>query len=153
MEEKLRRIARRLAVLAVSATAAMMAVATPAHAATNPYTAAEACGNDWGGSWASVSDGHRTIVKGSTVVGNVYLMYNSAAGTNCVAVIKAVSVGTKTWVSAELEVQGGGGTLYIEYGDFSYYETAKGYAAGSCVKYFGFMDQSAGGRSTWGNCG
>src|SRR5690242_107743 len=122
MEEKLRRIARRLAVLAVSVTAAMMAVATPAHAATNPYTAAEACSNDWGGSWANVSDGHRTILKGSTTIGNIYLMYNSAAGTNCVAVIKAVSIGTKTWMSAELEVQGNGGTAYIEYGDYAYYE-------------------------------
>lgn len=150
----MRRIARRLAVLAVSVTAAMMAVATPAHAATNPYTAAEACSNDWGGSWANVSDGHRTILKGSTTIGNIYLMYNSAAGTNCVAVIKAVSIGTKTWMSAELEVQGNGGTAYIEYGDYAYYETARGYAAGSCVKYWGFMfDDYAGGRGTWGNCG
>ncbi|WP_460491671.1 hypothetical protein [Dactylosporangium cerinum] len=130
----------------------MTLVATPAHAATNPYTAAQACHNDWGGSWVNVSDGHRTIVKGSTTIGNVYLMYNSAAGTNCVAVLKAASVGTATYVSAELEVQGGG-TMYMDYGNFKYYDTVEGNAAGKCVKYRGFMDAYVGGRDTWGNCG
>ncbi|WP_460806326.1 hypothetical protein [Micromonospora zhanjiangensis] len=97
----MRRVARRLAISITAAAVATVALASPAQAASNPYSAAQACATDFGGSWASVSDGHRSITApDGTRVGDVYLMYNSGTGYNCVATIKRVAVGSSTGVSA-----------------------------------------------------
>ncbi|MBP2705882.1 hypothetical protein JOL79_18915, partial [Microbispora sp. RL4-1S] len=81
----MRTFARRLVILGVSAAAVSALAGSPAQAATNPYTPALACNNDFGGNWASTTDGHRTINNLSGAkMGDVYLMYNSATGDNCV---------------------------------------------------------------------
>jgi len=103
-----RTLAQRLAAAVTLAMVAALAIASPAHAATNPYTAAQACSNDFGGSWASVTDGHRTITASDgTHVGDVYLMYNHGTGYNCVATLKTVDVGVLTGMDAGIRVEGG----------------------------------------------
>ncbi|MBP2708583.1 hypothetical protein JOL79_32915 [Microbispora sp. RL4-1S] len=148
----MRKFARRLVVLGVSAAAVAALAGSPAQAATNPYTPAQACNNDFGGSWASTTDGHRTISdsKGAKV-GDVYLMYNSATGDNCVTTIKAVHIGTATWVHAGLLVQGG--SWKTQGNDYKYYAAVKANATDKCVQYDGVVDTFLSGRYTWGNCG
>ncbi|GGM21230.1 hypothetical protein GCM10011608_02360 [Micromonospora sonchi] len=149
----MRRFARRLAVSILSATVAAVTLAAPAQAA---FTAAQACNNDFGGSWAHVSDGHRSITTPSgTKVGDVYLMYNSASATNCVATIKRVSVGTNSGVSAGIRVEGS--SWAYDPGSYKYYAAIQRSARDKCVMYsgevlYGTSWQSAG-RYSWGNCG
>ncbi|PSK67765.1 hypothetical protein B0E53_00236 [Micromonospora sp. MH33] len=148
--------ARRLATAILAATVATVTLASPAQAATNPFTAAQACNNDFGGSWAYASDGHRSIYSSDgTKVGDVYLMYNSASGYNCVATLKRVAVGSTTGVSAEIRVEGG--SWVDDSGSFKYYAAIQRSAVDKCVMYrgevlYGTSWQSAG-RSSWGNCG
>ncbi|MFG2053107.1 hypothetical protein ACGFI9_03665 [Micromonospora sp. NPDC048930] len=136
-------------------TVAVATFGSPARAATNPFTAAQACNNDFGGSWAQASDGHRSIYSGSTKVGDVYLMYNSATGYNCVATLKAVAIGSETGVAASLRVEGA--SWVTDSGNYKYYAAKQRYAADTCVMYegevlYGTM-WAAAGRYTWGNCG
>ena len=152
----MRRLARRLAISMTAVTVAVVALASPAHAATNPYTAALACNNDFGGTWANTTDGHRSInASDGTKVGDVYLMYNSATGNNCVATIKQVAVGTATGVDAGIRVEGG--SWVYQSGNFKYYETIQRSARDKCVMYGGdvlyFTSWEGASRSTWGNCG
>ncbi|MBC6460281.1 hypothetical protein [Actinomadura sp. HBU206391] len=151
----MRKLTRRLAIAILPATVAATMFSSPAHAATNPYTAAEACNNDFGGAWGYATDGHRVIYAGSTKVGDVYLMYNGSSGYNCVATLKSASVGTPTWTDAELIVQGSG-SVHNE-GQFKYYAAVQRYARGKCVDYLGSMYYSGrwwtNGRAAWGNCG
>ncbi|MBP2708582.1 M23 family peptidase, partial [Microbispora sp. RL4-1S] len=108
--------------------------------------------NDFGGNWASTTDGHRTINNLSGAkMGDVYLMYNSATGDNCVATIKAVDVGTATHVYAGLLVQGG--SWKTQNGNYKYYAAVKANATDKCVQYDGDVEYYAAGRYTWGNCG
>jgi hypothetical protein len=155
-EDNVRVLARRLAITIVSASVAVAGLASPARAATNPFTAAQACNNDFGGSWANTSDGHRAIsASDGTKVGDVYLMYNSATGYNCVVTLKAVAIGTSTGLGATLTVQGSG--TYTQSGNYKYYAAKQHSAVDTCVKYQGdvlytTMWEGAG-RDTWGNCG
>ncbi|MFC4149972.1 hypothetical protein ACFO0M_27280 [Micromonospora mangrovi] len=148
--------ARQLAVSIIAVVVGTVAFASPARAATNPFTAAQACNNDFGGSWAYASDGHRTIsTPGGTKVGDVYLMYNSATGYNCVATLKTVSVGSATGVSAGIRVYGG--SWVYQSGSYKYYAAIQRSAVDKCVMYsgevlYGTNWQSAG-RDSWGNCG
>jgi hypothetical protein len=155
LEDCVRTLARRLSISILSVAAAVTTFGSPAHAATNPYTAAQACNSDFGGSWAQASDGHRSIYAGSTKVGDVYLMYNSATGYNCVVTLKAVAVGSTTGVAASLRVEGG--SWATDSGNDKYYAAKQRSARGTCVMYEGevlngTMWQAAG-RYTWGNCG
>lgn len=153
----MRRFARRLAVSVMSAVVVVTTFASPAHAAGNPYTAASACNNDFGGSWANTTDGHRSITNPFTGahMGDVYLMYNSATGYNCVTTIKSIYVGSATLVDANLTVQGDG--TYGESGYFKYYSAVQASANNTCVEYYGHIEQNGSlivnGRWTWGNCG
>lgn len=92
--------------------------------ANNPYTPQAACGSGF-----QVID-HAAL--GSA--GTVYLLYNGSS--NCVATIKATSIGTASATSAFLEVQGGARTT--DSGSFAYYAgPVKKSAAGKCVKWGG----------------
>lgn len=152
----MRTLARRVAILGVSAAAAATLAAAPAQAATNPFTAAQACNNDFGGNWAYTTDGHRTIKAGDGVkLADVYLMYNGATGDNCVATLKSVYSGTSTWVYAGLLVQGS--NWKTQAGNYKYYAAVRARATDKCVQYDGGLDVDgsmfASGRYTWGNCG
>lgn len=149
--------ARRLGMMGAAAIAATT-IATPAHASTNPYTGASACHTEFGGSWSYASDGHRQVKTDSgSVWGDVYLMYNSATGYNCVATIKSAYVGTLSGTGAMLYVKGG--TDHWDYKDYRYYAAVQWYASGKCVQYLGAVwDPNAaylaeGSRDYWGNCG
>jgi hypothetical protein len=79
----------------------------------------------------------------------VYQLYNGSH--NCVVTIKTGQTGKATRTSAGLQVQGG--EWAYDTGDYtSYAGPVKQYAAGKCVRFFGFH----GGQnftSAWGNCG
>jgi hypothetical protein len=144
------------------ATAALMFFGSPAQAATNPYTPQEACNHQFGGSWSTTTDGHRSLTTLDTGAkwGDVYLMYNSATGYNCVATIKTAYVGTATYTDAALSIQGETNLWQHEdYGRYSYYAATEGYASNRCVQYQGWIDNpsisddAAGARLSWGNCG
>lgn len=129
-----------------------------AHAATNPYTPQEACNHQFGGTWTANSGGHRSVRTSSGLTwGDVYLMYNSATGYNCVATIKSAYVGTPSQTEASLWVQGDPGWTR-DIGSYSYYAAVQKKAAGKCVQYEGviwnpsFTDVATGGRYTWDNC-
>jgi peptidase M23-like protein len=91
----------------------------------NPYSPEQVCGSGF-----SVIDSAKL---GSA--GTVYLLYKSG-GTNCVATIKATSVGKASPTSAFLEVQGA--TRATDSGSFEYYAGPVSKAAdGKCVKWGG----------------
>jgi hypothetical protein len=152
---------RRGAVGLVAAGVATVAFAAPAQAA-NPYTPQEACNHQFGGTWSQVSDGHRSAVTLDTGAkwGDVYLMYNSATGYNCVVTLKTAYVGTASDTDAALSIQGETNLwMHEDKKSYKYYAATEGYAAGHCVQYQGwianpaFTDDAAGARLTWGNCG
>lgn len=152
----MRGLARRLAATTLAATAAAVTLASPAQAASNPFTAAQACNNDFGGSWAHVSDGHRSIrASDGTLVGDVYLMYNSATAYNCVVTLKRVKVGSMTGVAAGIRVEGG--SWVDDSGNYKYYAAIQRSARDKCVMYRGevlyFTSWQGAGRYSWGNCG
>lgn len=135
--------------------------------APSPALAVISPGAACGSGYSVVSDGTRSVkTPGGTVYGNVYLLYNNSNGKNCVVTIKTSFVGTSTWVSAHLAIQGTSG-WYTEEGNFKYYAggppanlTVK-FAAGKCVAYYGYIRSgtnntgtlASGGRLTFGNCG
>jgi hypothetical protein len=150
--------AKRLGILGAS-VAAMAAIYVPsAQAATNPYTPQGACSNDFGGSWSSTTDGHRTLLTTSNVkYGDAYLMYNSGTGKNCVVALKTAYVGTSTMMDAGILVQGSRSWVQ-QANSYKYYAAVQTYASGKCVQYDGWVqgtsgDWANGGRYTWGNCG
>jgi hypothetical protein len=159
---EMRKLAERMAILGVSATVATTMLGLPAHAAANPYTAALACNNDFGGAWANTTDGHRAIkdLNGATVA-NVYLMYNGATGDNCAVTLKSIYIGSPTGEGVGLLVQGS--TWVTQGGEFKYYAAVRANATDRCVQYFGTMQVGGlggaggslyrNGRTTWGNCG
>ncbi|WP_233564896.1 serine/threonine protein kinase [Micromonospora musae] len=103
----------------------------------NPYTANQACGPGYqviDSATLTGGDGRRR--------GRVYLLYNTGNGNNCVVTLKDTAVGTKTTVSAYLEVKGQDRTT--ESGSFDYYAgPVTATAPGKCVKWGG----STGGAS------
>ncbi|WP_410607165.1 hypothetical protein [Amycolatopsis sp. lyj-109] len=148
----------RLGVVVAAALSAAAVSAPAASAAANPYTPAEACATDFGGSWSLASDGHREVKYGSAKWGDVYLMYNSSHA-NCVATIKAIDIGTPTYTEAWLWIQGTPDWIGNT-GPFKYYAAVKGTANNHCVQYLGLISRTAtgagayakGARYTWGNC-
>ncbi|MFC0505231.1 hypothetical protein [Micromonospora costi] len=152
----MRGLTRRLAISMLAATVAALTLASPAQAATNPFTAAQACNNDFGGAWAYASDGHRSITApDGTRVGDVYLMYNSATAYNCVVTLKRVAVGSTTGVSAGVRVEGG--SWAYDSGNYKYYAAIQRSARDKCVMYDGEVlyatSWQGAGRYSWGNCG
>lgn len=92
----------------------------------NPYTAEQVCGAGY------------TVIDSQALgtSGRVYLLYNSANGNNCVATLKATSLGTATATSAFLEVQGS--TRITDSGNFTYYAgPVRAAAPDKCVKWGG----------------
>jgi hypothetical protein len=151
----------RMVITCALAAIAVTGFSSPAHAAaTNPFTLAQACANDFGGQWAHANDGERPIKdKAGKVVGHVYLMYNGQTGENCVATIKRVNLGQPTRDNAVLEVPGGERVSGYREEGYKYYTAVKGDARDKCVKYWGSIsieedgDVFQAGRFTWGNCG
>ncbi|MEW9550576.1 M23 family metallopeptidase [Nonomuraea sp. NPDC050783] len=92
----------------------------------NPHTPEEVCGS-----------GYKVIDKAALgSAGTVYLLYNSGNGYNCVATIKATSLGTATATSAYLEVQGK--ARVTDSGSFTYYAgPVRAAAADKCVRWGG----------------
>jgi hypothetical protein len=155
-----RRYGRLGAMAAVATALVSVGFSSPAQAATNPYTPQEACHNEFGGSWSTVTDGHRSVVTTSGAkYGDVYLMYNGATGNNCVTTIKSLYVGSSTETGAWLDVKvSGGQSTYVDDHNYAYYAATQGYAAGHCVIYYAWIsnasgsDGASGGRYSWGNC-
>ncbi|SCE99894.1 serine/threonine-protein kinase [Micromonospora chokoriensis] len=97
----------------------------------NPYTAAQACGSGY-----QVIDSATLTGTDGQRKGRVFLTYHSGTGTNCVVTLKDTAVGTKSAVSAYLEVQGRARST--DSGSFDYYAgPVKASAAGTCVKWGG----------------
>lgn len=111
----------------------------------NPYTPAQVCGKGY------KQIDKKAITSGGKTQGTVYLMYNAGKGTNCVATMKAVSLGKKSATSTYLEVKGS--KRVTDKGNFSYYAgpVAKS-AKKTCVKWGGSVG-SAKYDSGWGHCG
>lgn len=93
-------------------------------AAANPHTPQAVCGTGYKViDWAALGS-----------AGAVYLLYKD--GYNCVATIKATSIGTASATSAFLEVQGSARTT--DSGSFGYYAgPVRKSAPGKCVKWGG----------------
>ncbi|WP_435826887.1 protein kinase domain-containing protein [Micromonospora chersina] len=101
-----------------------------------PYTAGQVCGSGY-----QVIDS-ATLTAGGVRRGRVYLLYSTAAGTNCVVTLKDTDVGRATTVTTYLEVQGK--ARQTASGSYQYYAgPVRASAAGVCVKWGG----SAGGAS------
>ncbi|WP_433126067.1 protein kinase domain-containing protein [Micromonospora sp. CA-240977] len=97
----------------------------------NPYTAAQACGSGY-----QVIDSATLTDGGGRRQGRVYLLYHSGNGNNCVVTLKDTAVGTKSAMSAYLEVQGR--VRSTDSGSFDYYAgPVRASAAGACVKWGG----------------
>src|SRR5437764_4695770 len=93
----------------------------------NPYSAEEVCGDGF-----SVVD-QQALANSS---GTAYLLYNAATKANCVATMKATSLGTASAVSAFLEVEGS--ARVTDSGSFTYYAgPVKKTADSTCVKWGG----------------
>lgn len=110
-------------------------------AANNPNTPQAACGS-----------GYQVIdYAGLGGAGAVYLLYNSGNGNNCVATIKATSIGTPSATSAFLEVQGQ--ARVTDSGSFAYYAgPVRKAAPGACVRWGGSVG-SASYTSPFEHCG
>ncbi|MBB5782460.1 N-acetylmuramoyl-L-alanine amidase [Nonomuraea jabiensis] len=93
---------------------------------TNPHTPESVCGT-----------GYKVIDSNPLgTAGTVYLLYNTDNGNNCVATIKATSLGTATATTAFLEVEGQ--TRVTDTGNFAYYAgPVRAAAADKCVKWGG----------------
>lgn len=111
----------------------------------NPYTAAQVCGSGF------KKINSKAIKSGGKTQGTVVLMYNASNAKNCVATMKAVSLGKKSATSSYLEVKGS--KRVTDSGSFSYYAGPVTKAAKkTCVKWGGSVG-SAKFDSAWGHCG
>lgn len=80
--------------------------------------------------------GYKVIDSKKLTGAKVYLTYNSSTGKNCVATMKTSKIGTRTPVSAFLEVKGGARST--DKGSYGYYAgPVKKSAANRCVKWGG----------------
>lgn len=127
------------AAVAATAVACGVAVASPASAATNPYSPTGVCGSGY-----TVVDSHPMAAS------TIYLLYNGSS--NCVVTIKTSSIGTATRTGAYLQVSGK--TPIEDTDSYAYYAgPVKASAAGKCVVWGG--GTSAGGfwYSKMSHCG
>ncbi|MEQ4723672.1 peptidoglycan recognition family protein [Nonomuraea sp. B19D2] len=93
---------------------------------TNPHTPESVCGS-----------GYKVIDSAAlATAGTVFLLYNSANGTNCVATIKKTSLGKATATTAYLEVDGK--DRVTDTGNFEYYAgPVRAAAPDKCVRWGG----------------
>jgi GH25 family lysozyme M1 (1,4-beta-N-acetylmuramidase) len=100
--------------------------------ATNPYTATEICG-----------DGYQVIDQAALgSAGTVYLLYDAATGSNCVATVKQSKVGAASATAAHLEVEGR--PRSTDSGSYAYYAgPVRASAENTCVKWGGSADGNA----------
>jgi hypothetical protein len=122
-----------------AALGSMVALAAPASAATNPYTAKDACGSSY-----HELDHHS--ISGAVI----YLMYNGT--NNCVATIKTANIGRKTETEAILEVQSNPPGFYTDDDNYAYYAAISRPAAGHCIKWGG-MTTDIWESPVWDHCG
>ena len=127
-------------------------------AVENPYTPAEACHEDFGGTWTSVTDGHRAVtISSGAKWGDVYLLWNDVTKYNCSVTIKRVYIGTESRTVAGLRVEGK--DWVQDANNYKYYAAVQAPACNKRVMYDGFVWNPAGtvladgGRYTWGNGG
>lgn len=130
---------KALRVLAVAGTtSALLAVAMPARAASNPYTPTRVCGSAY-----HVIDHH--ALPGAVV----YLLYGG--GRNCVTTIKTANLGRPTATRATLIARNGGGG--DDLGNYRYYAgPVKAAASHQCVRWGG-ATSGGGYLSPWEHCG
>jgi N-acetyl-anhydromuramyl-L-alanine amidase AmpD len=97
----------------------------------NPYTAQKVCGS-----------GYKMVDSAALgSAGTVYLLYNTANDNNCVATMKATSLGTATAATAYLEVQGK--KRVTQSGNVTHYAgPIRAYALDKCVKWGGKIGSS-----------
>ncbi|MCU7726896.1 serine/threonine protein kinase [Actinoplanes sp. KI2] len=110
---------------------------TPSSApATNKYTPKELCGGDF-----AVIDQHALRGADGTLLGRVYLLFNSSTGKNCTVTLKATDLDTATPASAYLEVQGS--PRVTDSGSVpSYAGPVRAKADGICVKWGGSIQDA-----------
>ncbi|MEO3818937.1 hypothetical protein [Plantactinospora sp. B24E8] len=154
-----RKVATGAAVTALMVVGGLAATASPAAAHTERSAIDAACGT----SYNVVSDGRRDVrTAAGALYGYVVLTYSAATGNNCVVTYKHAGSpyhGVSTRTVACLQLQGQGGTNC--YGDdFLHWAERIRYAAGVCVRYWGYIySQPGGGTSAFGirdayaNCG
>ena len=123
----------------VALVVALLGPASPAAAATNPYTPEGVCGSGY-----SIID-HHVLSWGGTV----YLLYNSGNGYNCVATIKSSYVGTATYTWALFSLSESPFNAYQDSDDYKYYAVAKGYARGYCIQWGGGTYASSSQEGSW----
>lgn len=138
MTRKFQVLRRSGQLLAAAAVVASVANAVPAEAATNPYTAKDACGS-------SYHELEHQSISGAVV----YLMWNGA--DNCVATIKTSNIGKKTEIEAILEVQSPRGAYYDD-DEYAYYAVMAQPAAGSCIKWGGMTTTGIWESPNWVHC-
>ncbi|MFB7663529.1 hypothetical protein ACFC1R_06195 [Kitasatospora sp. NPDC056138] len=111
----------------------------PSKAAANPYSAGQLCGS-----------GYKVIDSHSLGGASVYLLFNSATGTNCVATL-ADQIRGPVPMNATLTVQGGGAAS--DPGTFTEYAgPVTEHASNTCVKWGGSYQGNAW-TSGWSHCG
>ncbi len=118
--------------------------ATALYFGTRNYTSANTCAaNNPNTPQAVCGSGYQVIdYAGLGGGGAVYLLYNSGNANNCVATIKASSIGTGSATSAFLEVQGQARTT--DSGSFGYYAgPVRKAAPGACVRWGGSVGSTS----------
>jgi hypothetical protein len=119
-------------------TTAAVGIASPASAAPNPYDPARICG-----------EGYKVIDSHPLPTANIYLLWSSSAGKNCVVTLLD-QVGDPTYVGAYLEVQGK--SAQVDVGNYTYYAgNIKAAAVNLCVRWGG-ADSYAEWTSDWSHC-
>ncbi|MFC0434261.1 serine/threonine protein kinase [Kutzneria buriramensis] len=122
-----------------AALGSMVALASPANAATNPYTAKDACGS-----------GYHELDHHSISGAVIYLMYDGS--NNCVATIKTANIGRKTHTQAILEVKTNPQGFYTDDDNYAYYAAIAEPGAGHCIKWGGMTDDIWE-SPVWDHCG
>ena len=98
---------------------------------TNPYTPRGVCGT----AFAIIDQAPLKSADG-TLLGRVFLLYNSTTSKNCTVTLKTTDVGVKTATSAYLEVEGA--ARVTDSGSFQYYAgPVKDKADATCVQWGG----------------
>jgi hypothetical protein len=131
-----RNIARRVTFALTAMIVAAAVSSTPAYAAGNPYSAAEACSKTANGDWRQVVGG-TAIKAGGTTVGEVFLMRDKPAGKYCAATIKRVDIGKATATSVLVE---NGNDVRRDSGDFEYFAAAILESRSVCIYYHGAVN-------------
>ncbi|MFE0458396.1 CHAP domain-containing protein [Kitasatospora sp. NPDC058965] len=112
---------------------------TPVAAGSNPYTPTQVCGSGFG-----VVDSHN--LGGA----QIYLLYNSATGKNCVTTL-VTNPTTQVALNATLAVQGGGSANNP--GNFTYYAGPVTLPAAAACVMWGGSYQGVSWTSPWSHCG